>query len=96
MSKYIIKVYLKDMTKQLTDRKLLKSKEEKAQLLIELETQLEILDLLSKKYKKDYLNEKIFFQKIQEFVLLDEFVQAVNYINKVLRNMTNIRVEAYN
>ncbi len=96
MNKNIFKAHLEELLKQLSDKKIFTSKEKKAKLLIGIETQIEMCNLITNRYNKDYSKEKRFFAKVQEFVLLDEFVQAVDYISTELRRIiSNSHIEDY-
>lgn len=96
MNKNIFKAHLEELLRQLSDKKISTNKEKKARLLIGIETQIEMCNLITTRYNKDYSNEKSFFTKVQEFVLLDEFVQAIDYVSTELqRIISNSKVEDY-
>lgn len=96
MNKNIFKAHLEELLRQLSDKKISTNKEKKARLLIGIETQIEMCNLITTRYNKDYSKEKSFFTKVQEFVLLDEFVQAIDYVSTELqRIISNSKVEDY-
>lgn len=96
MNKNIFKAHLEELLRQLSNKKILTSKEKKARLLIGIETQIEMCNLITTRYNKDYSKEKNCFIKVQEFILLDEFVQAMDYVSTELqRIISNSKVEDY-
>ncbi len=98
MNKNIFKAHLEELLRQLSNEKIYTDKEKKARLLIGLETQIEMCNLITNRYNKDYSKEKKFFTKIQEFVLLNEFVQAIDYICTELKRIigfSNFKIEDY-
>lgn len=98
MNKYIFKAHLEELLKQLSNEEICTNNEKKSRLLMGLETQIEMCNLITNKYNKDYSREKEFFSKIQEFLLLDEFVQAINYVSNELNriiNLDNSKAEDY-
>ena len=90
MNKNIFKAHLEELLKQLSDKEISTNKEKKARLLVGIETQIEMCNLITTRYNKDYSREKGFFSKIQGFILLDEFVQAIDYISTELRRIISI------
>lgn len=90
MNKSIFKAHLEELLKQLSNKEIHKDKEKKSRLLIGIETQIEMCNLITEKYKKDYSKEKEFFSKVQELVLLDEFVQAIDYISAELTRIITL------
>lgn len=87
MNRNIFKAHLEELLKQLSNEEILKDKEKKARLLIGIEIQIEMCNLVTTRYNKDFSKEKEFFSKVQGFILLDEFVQAIDYINAELENI---------
>lgn len=90
MNKNIFKSHLEELLKQLSDKEIYSNKEKKSRLLVGIETQIEMCNLITEKYKKDYSKEKEFFSKLQEFVLLDEFVQAIDYVSSELNKIITL------
>ena len=97
MNKNIFKAHLEELLKQLSNKEIYQNKEKKSRLLVGIETQIEMCNLIKEKYKKDYSKEKEFFSKIQEFVLLDEFVQAIDYVSTELNKIITVhsKTESY-
>lgn len=87
MNKNIFKAHLEELLKQLSDKEISMNNEKKARLLVGIETQIEMCNLITTRYNKDYSKEKEFFSKIQGFILLDEFVQAIDYIITELKHI---------
>ena len=87
MNKNIFKAHLEELLKQLSDKEISMNNEKKARLLVGIETQIEMCNLITTRYNKDYSKEKEFFSKIQGFILLDEFVQAIDYIIAELKHI---------
>lgn len=90
MNRNIFKAHLEELLKQLSNKDILTNKEKKARLLVGIETQIEMCNLIITKYNKDYSKEKSFFSKIQEFVLLDEVVQAIDYVSAELSKIITL------
>lgn len=84
MNKNIFKAHLEELLRQLSNEELPNSKEKKSRLLINTQIQIEMCNLVSSNFNKDYSKEKEFFSKVQEFVLLDEILQAIKYVSKEL------------
>jgi len=57
---------------------------------VRIETQIEMCNLITTRYNKDYSREKGFFSKVQVFILLDEFVQAIDYVGTELKRIVSI------
>lgn len=98
MNKSIFKAHLEELLKQLSNKEICIDKEKKSRLLIGIETQIEMCNLITEKYKKDYSKEKEVFSIIQGFVLLDEFVQAIDYVTTKLSEIIrqdNFNIEDY-
>lgn len=90
MNKNIFKAHLEELLKQLSDKAITTSKEKKSRLLVGIETQIEMCNLITTRYNKDYSREKRFFSKVQVFILLDEFVQAIDYVGTELKRIVSI------
>lgn len=90
MNKSIFKAHLEELLKQLSNKEIYENKEKKSRLLLGIETQIEMCSLITEKYKKDYSKEKEFFSKVQEFVLLDKFVQAIDYVSAELSKIITL------
>lgn len=90
MNRNIFKAHLKELLKQLSNKKNQTIKEKKARLLISIQTQVEMCNLLNTMFDKDYSNEKIFFSEVQAFVLLDEFKQAINLVKEELKRVNSV------
>ena len=90
MNKNIFKAHLEELLRQLSDKSISTDNDKKARLLIGIETQIEMCNLITNRYKKDYSREKGFFSKIHGFILLDEFVQAIDYISTELKRIISI------
>lgn len=90
MNRNIFKAHLKELLKQLSNKKNQTIKEKKARLLISIQTQVEMCNLLNRMFDKDYSNEKIFFSEVQAFVLLDEFKQAINLVKEELKRVNSV------
>ena len=89
MNRNIFKAHLKELLKQLSNKKNQTIKEKKARLLISIQTQVEMCNLLNRMSDKDYSNEKNFFSKVQALVLLDEFKQAINFVKEELKRVNS-------
>lgn len=92
MNKNIFKAHLEELLNQLLDKSFYNDKKRKTRLLLGLETQIEMCNLITKRFNKDYSNERNFFAQIEEFILLDEFVQAIKYIEMELEKISTISV----
>jgi len=90
MNKNIFKAHLEELLKQLSDKDITTNKEKKSRLLVGIETQIEMCNLITTRYNKDYSREKGFFSKVQVFILLDEFVQAIDYVGTELKRIVSI------
>jgi len=89
MNKKIFKEHLKELLKQLSDKKNQTIKEKKARLLINIQIQVEMCNLLNRMSEKDYTTEKEFFSKVQALVLLDEFKQAISVVKEEIKNVNS-------
>lgn len=90
MNRNIFKAHLEELLKQISNKEISTNNEKKARLLVGIETQIEMCNLITTKYNKDYSKEKSFFSKIQEFILLDEFVQAIDYVSAELNKIITL------
>ena len=90
MNKSIFKAHLEELLRQLSNKEVCEDKENKSHLLMGIETQIEMCNLITDKYNKDYSKEKEFFSKVQEFVLLDKFVQAIDYVSTELSRIITL------
>ena len=80
MNKNIFKAHLEELLRQLTNKQVYENKEQKSTLLLGIEVQIEMCNLVKRQFNRDYSREKAIFSKVQEFVLLDDFVQAIDFI----------------
>lgn len=98
MNRNIFKAHLEELLKQISNKEISTNNEKKARLLVGIETQIEMCNLITNRYSKDYSKEKEFFAKIQGFVLLNEFVQAIDYISMELKRiirLSSFKMEDY-
>lgn len=96
MNRNIFKAHLEELLRQLTNKQLYENKERKATLLLGIEVQIEMCNLVNRQFGKDYSKEKIFFSKVQEFILLDDFVQAIDFIKlKLIEIAENSEIGEY-
>ena len=84
MNVIIYKAHLKELLKQTKCVRKLFTPKSKNILLLVIETEIEMCNLLEKRFNKDYSKEKSCFVKLQEFVLLNELKEAIKYIKNEL------------